>query len=154
MEKDLPLGLRFSFIDRAFKRAMDERLAELDLTGVQFSVLRALERLEHCGAGEVNQKDLEAVSRVTHSTMTEIIKRLEKKGFIECEVSCIDRRHKKISSTEKNKQLRYDVRKLNEDVFGSLCRGLSEQQVEQLMVITDIMLKNICSEKGCNNNCD
>ena len=81
MKSDMPIGLRFSLLHRAFLRQMDQRLLEKDLTGVQFGVLAALIRLEERGEAELSQRDLENASRVTHPTMTEIIKRLEKRAF-------------------------------------------------------------------------
>lgn len=92
MKSDMPIGLRFSLLHRAFIRQMDQRLLEKDLTGVQFGVLAALIRLEERGEAELSQRDLENASRVTHPTMTEIIKRLEKKGFLLCRPGQLDRR--------------------------------------------------------------
>ena len=45
-------------------------------------VLGELGRLERESAGEVTQKALEAAAHVTHPTMTELLKKLEKKGFV------------------------------------------------------------------------
>ena len=72
-EKELPMGLRFSLLHRAFRKKMDERLSEKELTGVQFGVLSALLRMEQVKTGEISQRDLEEVSHVTHPTMTEIL---------------------------------------------------------------------------------
>ena len=150
MNKSLPLGLRFSIIHRFFKRQLDERLRELDLTGVQFGVLSALVRLEHTGAAEVNQRDLENASRVTHPTMTEIIKRLEKKGFIRCHQSQTDRRYKCVCSTERATSLQTEMAQTDELVFRQLCEGLSEEQIAGFITITDVMLDNAFKSKdGC-----
>ena len=81
MEKEMPLGLRFSILHRLFRKELDERLRESGLTGVQFGVLGQLRRLEDSGAEEVNQRDLENATRRGHPTMTEIVKRLEKQGL-------------------------------------------------------------------------
>ncbi len=59
MEKEMPIGLRFSLLHRSFKKQLDERLKEKELTGVQFGVLGQLDRLERSGQEEVYQKDLE-----------------------------------------------------------------------------------------------
>ena len=152
MRRSIPMGLRFSILHRAFKRKLDERLRELELTGVQFGVLGELDRLERRGEGEINQRALETASHVTHPTMTEILKRLEQKGFIECRPSPADRRNKSISSTEKARSLHQEIERVDEEVYHWLCSGLSPEQEEQLVAITDEMLKNIF-EKGCNKNC-
>ena len=154
MKHDLPYGMRFSILGRTFKRQLDERLLEKDLTGVQLGVLKELERLEASGAAEVNQRDLEKASHVTHPTMTEILKRLERKGFVCCCQSSLDRRHKRISSTEKSRQLRQELSCMDEAILEELSRGLSRQQLETLWEILDVMLDNafnIC-KKGCDEN--
>lgn len=154
MKHDLPYGMRFSILGRTFKRQLDERLLEKDLTGVQLGVLKELEQLEASGAAEVNQRDLEKASHVTHPTMTEILKRLERKGFVCCCQSSLDRRHKRISSTEKSMQLRQELSCMDEAILEELSRGLSRQQLETLWEILDVMLDNafnIC-RKGCDEN--
>ena len=150
------MGLRFSLLHRSFRRRMDELLRETDLTGVQLGVLGALDRLEREGADEINQKDLEQLTRVTHPTMTELLRRLEKKELIRCEVSSRDRRYKCVSSTEKAAALKQELDRVEEETFRWLCRGLSAGQIEELLRITDIMLQNVTEScgKGCDPGCD
>ena len=150
------MGLRFSLLDRSFKRQLDQRLRELELTGVQFGVLGQLDRLEKLGQGEINQRALETASHVTHPTMTAILKRLEQKGFITCRPGSTDRRSKSISSTEKARCLRREVNRIDEEVYTWLCTGLSPAQTEQLDEITGIMLRNVFElhGKGCGKSCD
>lgn len=150
MEHRMPLGLRFSIIGRSFKKQLDELLREKELTGVQFGVLGELGRLEHSGCGSITQRDLENASHVTHPTMTEILKRLERKGFIRCCPSEHDRRCKLIYSTEKAAALIDDMRTADEKVFASLTGGLSEDEINELLRLTDVMLKNSCG-KGKEN---
>ena len=150
MEKSLPPGLRFSLLHRSFKRKMDAALSEKELTGVQFGVLGTLIKLEREHTGEINQRDLETHTRLSHATMTDILKRLEKKEFLRCEVSLRDRRFKSISATDKAYRLGEEIQALEEQTFRWLCQGLSEEQVTQLLAITDVMLLNAfpCCEKG------
>lgn len=148
MKKEMPLGVRFSIIDRCYKRQMDQRLKAYELTGVQFGVLRALDRLELSGAAEVKQRDLERMSHVTHPTMAEILQRLEKKDYIVCRRSELDRRSKCIASTERAKSLHNEMRATGDEVTAELCKGLSEEQTQELFAITDIILDNAFSLKG------
>lgn len=152
----MPFGLRFSLLHRSFRRKMNEMLSEKDLTGVQFGVLGELRRLEKRGFQEIKQRDLEKASHVTHPTMTEIIKRLEKKGFICCRASLSDRRQKLISSTEKAHSLNQEIDRIDKAVFSWLCRGLSQAQVEDFLQSMDVMLKNAAEscEKGCEESYD
>ncbi len=156
MSKALPLGLRFSLLHRAFKRKMDAMLSEKELTGVQFGVLSALVRLEREGKTDISQRELEQVSRVSHATMTDILKRLEKKDFVRSEQSSRDRRFKCLSTTEKALGLEGEVAQLEQETFTWLTQGLSEGQITELLAITDVMLENVWADcrKGCERSDD
>lgn len=156
MTDKMPYGLRFSLIGRTFKQRLDEQLSAEELTGVQMNVLKELGRLEHSGVPEVNQRDLENANHVTHPTMTQILKRLERKGFISCCQSSIDRRSKSISSTEKVMQLRHELGKIDQMIFKQLCQGLDQEQIDTVLTALNIMLDNAfqCHDdsihkKGC-----
>ena len=157
MEESLPIGLRFSLLHRAFRRKMDALLSEKELTGVQFGVLGALIRLEKEGASEISQRALEEKTRISHATMTEILKRLEKKDFLRSEVSRRDRRYKSIRATEKAYRLKDELAEVENETFSWLCRGLDPQQIQELLNITDLMLQNAWDEhhtKGGSCGCD
>ncbi len=156
MNKALPLGVRFSLLHRAFKRKMDAMLSEKELTGVQFGVLASLVRLEREGKSEISQRELEQVSRVSHATMTELLKRLEKKGFIRSEQSSRDRRFKCLSATEKALGLEGEVAQLEQETFAWLTRGLNDAQISELLATTDVMLENAWADcrKGCEQSDD
>ena len=156
MTQELPVGLRFSILHRSFMKQLDALLQERGLTGVQFGVLGQLRRLEEQQA-EVNQRDLEAATRVTHPTMTEIVKRLEKQGLVVCSPSARDRRYKSIRSTDKAVALRREMAAGDERVFRELCRGLDESEIASLLSVTDKMLSNAadrCGQKGREKSCD
>ncbi len=142
MEREVPMGMRFSIIARAFRFELDRRLREQELTGVQFAVLGQLMRMEDEGAQEINQRCLEQANRVTHPTMTEIIKRLSKKEYITCTHGKMDRRAKVIRSTEKAKCLQTMIEQTDGEVTELLSRGLSPEQRAQLAQITGIMIQN------------
>ncbi len=148
MLQKLPIGFRFSLLHRAFRRKLDEMLGEKELTGVQFGVLAALGRLEEEGREEISQRDLEQTARLSHANMTDILRRLEKKGFIRCEQSSRDRRFKCVSSTEKAIGLKDEVARVEKETFEWLTRGLSEAQIEELLAVTDVMLKNAWDDCG------
>ena len=142
----------YNLLHRFFRHRMNELLRERDLTSVQFGVLGQLRRLECGGSEEINQRDLESATHVTHPTMTEIVKRLEKQGFVECSPSARDRRFKSIRSTEKADALLQEQAALDEEVFRMLTRGVSAEEVSELLSITDKMLENAFS--GCQKGSD
>ena len=160
MERKMPMGLRFSLLHRAFMKQLNERLQEKELTGVQFGVLSQLRRLRRAGQEEINQRDLEEATHVTHPTMTEIVKRLEKQGFVTCAPRELDRRFKCIRPTEKAAALQQEMDELDGAIFRELCRGLSEEEVGNLTALIDRLLDNAypCSQEhqkeGGNKTCD
>ena len=156
MQNEMPIGLRFSLLHRAFRRRMDALLSEEELTGVQFGVLGALVRLEKEGATEISQRLLEEKTRVTHATMTGILKRLEKKGFLCMEQSERDRRFKCIHAADKAYRLKEELAEAENETFSWLCRGMSRQQVDALLASIDLMLQNAWEDKqkGGEGGCD
>ena len=127
MTCDMPVGLRFSILHRSFMKQLDRQLQEKGLTGVQFGVLGQLRRMEEAGQLEINQRDLETATHVTHPTMTEIVKRLEKQGYLVCSPSARDRRYKSIRSTDKAASLRREMSELDGKIFQELCRGRGQR---------------------------
>ena len=143
MKKNMPPGRRFSIIDRAFKYRMDEETEHFGLTPVQMRILGEISRLEDIGVEEINQRDLERAEQVTHPTMTATIQRLEKKGFVNCTTSTVDRRYKKISCTEKSAKLHEKLAALDKKIMGEICKGVTEEEIQMLLDITDKILINI-----------
>ena len=82
MDCEIPIGARFSILHRSFRRRIDKLIGEQGLTGVQGFVLCELHRMELAGLEEINQRDLERATHLSHPTLNEIIKRLEAKGFV------------------------------------------------------------------------
>jgi DNA-binding MarR family transcriptional regulator len=143
MKYNYPPGVRFAILDKTFKRKLEERAAEKGLTAVQLRVLGELRHLEVSGVSEINQRDLENAVSVTHPTMTEIIKRLERKGAVVCTVSSADKRYKKISSTPDYSNIHMELEELDRLVFKELCEGLNDEQIEMFMQLSDVMIGNI-----------
>jgi DNA-binding MarR family transcriptional regulator len=143
MQYDYPPGVRLAILSKTFKRKLEERASEKGLTAVQLRVLGELRHMEVSGMSEINQRDLEIAVSVTHPTMTEIIKRLEKKGAVVCTVSRADKRYKKISSTPEYSNIHTELEELDRLVFRELCEGLNDHQMEQFMQLTDVMIGNV-----------
>lgn len=146
-QTNMPIGVKFAVIHRAFRREMDALLREKDVTGAQFGALRALDWLETERGGEISQRDLEEISRSTHPTMTEILKKLEKKGFIETRPSDTDRRRKAIRQTDKARELSLAMSRADEETFAKFCAGFDADEMRTLNEMLDSLLKNTCG--GC-----
>lgn len=151
MNCEMPMGLRFSIVSRAFKKRTDELLREQDMTGVQLGVLGQLRHLELTGLSEIRQRDLEEAAHMSHPTMTEILKRLERKELVELRPSANDRRCKLIRSTPKAEELHLRLGEVDRNVFEMLCTGLEREQLDALLTALDTMIDNAakCCGKGC-----
>ena len=141
--KDIPIGAKFGVIHRAFRRELDASLRATELTGAQFSVLCALDRLER-DRGEVSQRDLEEYCRSAHPTMTEILKKLERKGFIEARPSETDRRRKRIRRTDKARELDREAFRVDEKTFERFTADLDEAQKAALGSMLDRLIDRAC----------
>ena len=142
----MPFGLKIAIINRAFRKRMDEKAADMGLTSVQLRVLGSISRLEASGEVEVHQKDLERIEHVTHPAMTKLLQRLESKGFIQCVPSAKDRRYKKITCTEKSTGIYKMILAQDQAVLDEICKGFTQQEREALLQTTDLMLRNIDSQ--------
>ena len=143
----IPIGAKFAILHRAFRREMDAALREQDLTGAQFGALRALDRLERERGGEISQRDLEELCRSAHPTMTEILKKLEKKGFITVGPSATDGRRKAIRQTEKARELDREMFRVDEKTFEKFGAGLDTGQTAALGRALDLLLENVCGRE-------
>lgn len=152
MNSDMPLGVKFSIIYREFKSRIDEYTKEMGLTSVQSGVLRAVSKLEREGASEVNQRDIEAAMGLTHQTVTEIIKKLESNGFVECRKSETDKRSKAITLTDKTRDLYASFPSVDNRVLADICEGIPPDQVDIMVDVIDRMLDNIFENKNSKNN--
>lgn len=147
--EDMPIGLKFAIVGRTFKSRIDDLMRDSGLTSVQAGVLMALYKMETCEEGkEVIQKDLEQAMRLTHQTMTEIIKKLEANGFIECAQSTRDKRSKSIKTTSKARDIHDNMGKTDDKVFEEMCKGISEDKKAELIKSLDAMLDNILEKEG------
>lgn len=148
MSSTMPFGLKIAILNRAFRKKMDEKAADMGLTSVQLRVLGSVSRLEAAGVTEIHQNDLERIEHVTHPAMTKLLQRLESKGFVRCAPSARDRRYKVISSTEKSTGIHKMILAQDEEVFSELCKGLSERQKKDFVQMADSILQNIDFESS------
>ena len=139
----MPFGLKIAIINRAFRKEMDEKASDMGLTSVQLRVLGSVSRLEAAGETEIHQNDLEHIEHVTHPAMTKLLQRLEAKGFIQCVPSARDRRHKKITCTEKSRGIHNLILAQDAEVLSQLCAGFSQEEKETLLRLADKLLDRI-----------
>ena len=138
----MPFGLKIAIINRAFRKKMDDKASAMGLTSVQLRVLGSISRLEASGETEIHQNDLEHIERVTHPAMTKLLQKLESKGFIQCVPSAKDRRYKKITCTERSAGIHKLILEQDAEALTELCSGFTEEQLETLLQMIDLLLDN------------
>ena len=80
---------------------------------------------------------------VTHPTMTEIIKRLEKKKAVICTQSKVDARYKKINCADEYKNIHIELKKMDWEIFNKICAGIPEEDIQTFLKASEKMLENI-----------
>ncbi|MCD7866765.1 MAG: MarR family transcriptional regulator [Clostridiales bacterium] len=143
MEEKEPVSLYFSVIGRILKQKMDERAQQMDLTCVQVRVLGEIHQMEISGMGEIHQRDLEEREHVTHPTMTGILRRLESKGFVYCEPSALDHRSKKISCTDKAREIYREAAGEEQQILEKMFEGFTPEQIAGYVCMTRQVTENI-----------
>lgn len=141
--KNETLGLIFRRIAHAAKKETDNNLRKLNLTMSQGLVL---EYLNNTTDEELTQKSIEQHFNLQHPTVSGILKRLEKHGFIISSVNKTDRRVKDISLTDKARHIEEIARKDKKQLEETLVKGLSDEEKETLRKLLTKVLHNMTGE--------
>jgi DNA-binding MarR family transcriptional regulator len=92
---------------------------------------------------EINQRDIENEFSIKNPTVTGILDRLAKKGFIYRDISLKNNRYKAIRPTEKSMKLAADLHKSGEFFESKLIEGFSPEEKQQLLTFLRRILRNI-----------
>lgn len=119
-------------VRRRIHRYYESKLASFNITPVQFYVLSALWDEE-----EVRFKDLSRTLDMDGATLTGILDRMEKRGFIERNDDPVDRRSVFISLTDKSKKIRPQMIDIAQDLDQEFRDKVSEEEFQMLLDILD-----------------
>lgn len=119
------------------KSAFPENHAEL--TGMHYAVLGYLADQEE----DVYQKDIEAEFNIRRSTASEMLKLMEKNGFLLRTYDTIDTRLKKITLTEKAKELDKIAKANILQLQQRMTEGISPEEMEQFYHVLQKISNNI-----------
>jgi DNA-binding MarR family transcriptional regulator len=103
------------------------------VTGPQLWILNTLQHSENLSLGELSEK-----MYLHPSTISGVIDRLEKKGYVARDRNQKDRRVVKVALTGKGKQL---VKKTPNPIQGKMVFGLKKMKKEELMGLCDSIKK-------------
>jgi MarR family transcriptional regulator, organic hydroperoxide resistance regulator len=128
-----PTGRLVSAVARRIERDWNAHLAHWDLNHASLPVLYLL------AGGPRSQRELAATSGVTEQTMSRIIARLERTGYIERRSHERDRRRYEVLLTPSGRQALAEAGDPRVAEQMSI-RGLSAEQVAQLRAILAVMM--------------
>jgi MarR family transcriptional regulator, organic hydroperoxide resistance regulator len=104
--------------------ALSQELAELNLTAAEINALANL-----AGRGALNVRELSEQTGTRASTLTGVLDRLERRGFLTRELDAADRRSFRLPLTEAGRAAAGRVRAAVAALEGAALTGLSADQV-------------------------
>ncbi len=122
----------------------DRRLNEYGLTSQQGRTLFFINGKVNCEKTEVNQKDLEQRFELSKSTVSGLVKRMEKNGLI-----IIKRNQNKCSliPTEKSEQIINSMQESRRKIIDKLFQGFSPEEKERIIKNIQKLIENIRREE-------
>ena len=114
-----------------------------EATGINMLIIRYLAQRKN---KDVFQKDLEEFFSVRRSTMSNIVLRMEQKGFLIREPVSCDRRLKKLVLTEKGENLHAMMESIVLQTEKKLTFGFSEEEKETLFRLLEKLRRNLESD--------
>jgi len=139
MDKNL-FAQKVKNIDKAYREILGHLFEEYGLTRSQAIVLHYI--YENLESG-ITQKDIENHFKVTKSTVSGIVDRLQKGGFIKRVKDKNDSRINHLLITEKAKELDNEVQKVKCDLDDKSTSCLTEDEYETLLNLLDKVYANL-----------
>jgi DNA-binding MarR family transcriptional regulator len=144
MEESEPIGRIFKQIDDAFKKNSNQKLKATGITASQCDVLLFL---FSAPKKEINQRDIETHLKLKNPTITGILKRMEKKGIIQCVINCTDKRFKNVVLTPKATIIEKNLRENIAFLDSLAVKHMSEDEIHTLGILLNRVLENL-NENG------
>lgn len=131
----------FRLLHSTLRENVDRNIKALELTTSQLDVLICI--AEH-GGGPVSQRKIEEGLHLTNPTVTGILKRLEKKGFITRTVAARDRRYREVRLTGRCAQLAEQLQPGGQAMLQRAFQGFTPEEFDSLNRMLERLLAN-CS---------
>ena len=126
-------------IERKIESKLDEELKSTELTNSQADVIAfLLEKGNVC-----TQKEIEETLKVSHPTITRMVKKLEEKGFLKCYIDEDDKRSKIVLATSKALNCSEEIELSINECGYTLLDSFSNNEISELHRLLEKMYKNI-----------
>ena len=133
------------YLGKLLDKDLDARLSEYDLTGQQGRILFYIAKRTNLDKEEVHQNDIENEYHLSKSTVSGIVKRMEKKGVIS-----IEKQHPYavLKPSEKGECIIHQLIEKKTDVDNKLLDGLDEQKRTILKEELNKLIENMEGGNG------
>ena len=138
-------GHRIRILHWCTDHAMTNALAGMDLTAAQGRILGmlALRDTPPC------PRDIEEAFHLSHPTVSGLLSRMEKKGFIEFRPDEADRRCKRIYMLPKGQQCTDTMHKTVQHIESQLVRGFTKEERTQFSALLERAIANMGGNPCC-----
>ena len=128
------------YLGKLLDKDLDARLSEYDLTGQQGRILFYVAKRTNIDKEKVHQNDIEQEYHLSKSTVSGIVKRMEKKGVIS-----IEKQHPYavVKPTEEGECIIHRLREHRNEAVERLINGLDEKQQNVLIEELNKLIENM-----------
>ena len=128
------------YLGKLLDKDLDARLSEYDLTGQQGRILFYIAKRTNLDKEEVHQNDIENEYHLSKSTVSGIVKRMEKKGVIS-----IEKQHPYavLKPTEKGECIIHRLKEHKNEAVEKLNKDLNEKERDSLLKELNKLIKNM-----------
>ncbi len=127
-------------INNMLESNMNDRLRELDIT---FTQLKILVFLYHNSQRDVSQKDICEFLKVKHTSLIDVLKRLENKKLIQRFVNRENARCNCVRLTENALHMVEVMEENRKNMYNMFFNGFSQEECEQLEYLLSKILSNL-----------
>lgn len=143
----MDIGLYFRFINHKIENRVNCHLKKNGLTFSQFQVMAFL--VQNCG-GNISQKQICDFLKVKHTSIIDVLKRLEAKGFIQRKTNSANARSNCVFLTESGKEIMKEMNLERQYLNELIYKDMTDDEKLQLENLLNKVLKNI--ENGDDTN--
>ena len=135
------IGKEMDIISNKIRRKMDNEISQYGITNVQGKIMGFL--YFESRKRDIFQKDIEHDLKIRSSSVTSVLKLMEKNGYIKRISVNYDARLKKIILTEKGDAIRKNVYRTIVSVEEKVQNCLTHEELQFLLAILDKLNRNL-----------
>ncbi len=137
-------GPLFRTLHSCTDQAITVELEKMELTSAQGHIMGYLA----CSSKPPCPRDIEEAFRLSHPTVSGLLSRMEKKGFIELRMDPDDRRCKRVYVLPKGEECLETMHRTIRDIEEQLVQGFSPQEEQQFSQYLERAVANM-GHPGC-----